>query len=129
LHIDTFGPIIESMPLVRIVTSVALGPDKKADELLSKISQTAAKQFEKPERWVMTCLDTTAKMTFAGSTEPCCYIEIKNIGSMTSELTEQISQEISQLITQFFGIPSSRVYIEFAEAKAHLWGWDGSTFA
>ena len=117
------------MPLVRIVTSVPLGPEKRTDELLAKISRTAAAQFGKPERWVMTCLDATAKMTFAGTTESACYVEVKNIGTMTPALTEQLSSELSQLITQYLGVHSSRVYVEFSEAKGHLWGWDGSTFA
>jgi phenylpyruvate tautomerase PptA (4-oxalocrotonate tautomerase family) len=117
------------MPLVRIVTAVSIGSDKKIDELLAKVSLLAASQFGKPERWVMTCLDAPTKMTFAGTTEPCCYVEVKNIGTMSPELTEQLSSELCQLLTYYFGVHSSRVYIEFTEAKGHLWGWDGSTFA
>jgi phenylpyruvate tautomerase PptA (4-oxalocrotonate tautomerase family) len=116
------------MPLVRIVTTVSIGSENKTHELLSKISQTAASRFGKPERWVMTCLDAPAHMTFAGTSEPCCYVEVKNIGTLTPELTEQLSAELCQILTLHLGIHSSRIYIEFTEAKGHLWGWDGSTF-
>jgi len=123
------GPIIKYMPLVRITTSASIAHDKKLDETLSKLSQLTATLFGKPERWVMTCLDPAAKMTFSGTTEACCYVEVKNIGTMTGELTEQLSQELCQFIGREFNVPNSRIYIEFSEAKGHLWGWDGSTFA
>ncbi|MGC4064397.1 MAG: phenylpyruvate tautomerase MIF-related protein [Polyangiaceae bacterium] len=117
------------MPLVRIVTSAPSAAEKTAEETLLKLSKLASTLFGKPERWVLTCLDAPAKMTFAGTTEPCCYVEIKNIGAMTPELTEQLSQEVCQVLTRDFGVASSRIYVEFTEAKGHLWGWDGSTFA
>jgi phenylpyruvate tautomerase PptA (4-oxalocrotonate tautomerase family) len=130
LPLGTNTPIIEAMPLVRLVTSASLGSDKQTDELLSKLSKLAASQFGKPERWVMTCLDATAKMTFAGTTEPACYVEVKNLGSLTPDLTERLSQELCQVLTQELAIHASRIYIEFTEvASGHLWGWDGSTFA
>ncbi len=28
----------------------------------------------------------------------------------------------------YLGIPKNRIYLEFAEAKGDLWGWNGSTF-
>jgi hypothetical protein len=32
------------------------------------------------------------------------------------------------VVNEKLGVPINRVYIEFADAKASLWGWNGSTF-
>lgn len=130
MPLDSNAAMIGPMPLVRIITSAAVSPDKKTDELLSRLSKLAATAFGKPERWVMTCLEPTAKMTFAGTTEPACYVEVKNLGVMTPELTERLSQEVCEVLTQALAVHSSRIYIEFTGlTDKHLWGWDGSTFA
>jgi len=67
-------------------------------------------------------------MTFAGTTDPVCYIEIKSVGSMSSTQTAAMSHDFCQQISAAIAVPMNRIYIEFADAKGSMWGWNGSTF-
>jgi phenylpyruvate tautomerase PptA (4-oxalocrotonate tautomerase family) len=76
----------------------------------------------------MTALEPNVAMTFAGTTDPVCYIEIKSVGAMTPTQTKAMSQDFCRTIEQALGVPINRTYIEFADAKGAMWGWNGSTF-
>jgi phenylpyruvate tautomerase len=114
------------MPLVRIVTSSEV--PQQADALLQELSRTLARELGKPEAYVMTCLEPRARMTFAGTAAPSCYVEVKNIGTFTSAATGRLSALICERLSSALGVPADRIYIEFADAKGHLWGHDGSVF-
>ncbi len=116
------------MPLIKVKTS-APAPDKSAVEgFLKTLSAKLAKHLGKPESYVMTAFKADVPMTFAGTTEPVCYIEIKSIGSMTPAQTKSMSQDFCQQIEEALGVPAKRTYIEFADAKGSMWGWNSSTF-
>ncbi len=76
----------------------------------------------------MTAFEPNISMTFAGTTDPVCYIEIKSIGTMKPEKTKAMSQDFCQQINQTLGVPENRIYIEFADAQGTMWGWNGTTF-
>lgn len=116
------------MPLIKVQSSVA-PPEKTAVEsLLKKLSANLAQHLGKPESYVMTAFESNVPMTFAGTTEPVCYIEIKSVGTMSSSQTKAMSQDFCQQISEELDIPSKRIYIEFADAKGYMWGWNESTF-
>jgi phenylpyruvate tautomerase len=50
------------------------------------------------------------------------------VGSFTPAQTQAMSAAFSQQIEDAIGVPQQRIYIEFADAKGYLWGWNGSTF-
>lgn len=114
------------MPLVRIVSSCEPAP--QADALLQELSRLLARELGKPEAYVMTCLEPRARMTFAGTAAPACYVEVKNIGTFTSGLAGRLSALISERLAAALGVPPDRIYIEFADAQPHLWGHDGGVF-
>lgn len=120
-----FGGI---MPLIKVQTSVADVEKSDAEALLKSLSSALAKHLGKPESYVMTALESGTLMTFAGTLDPVCYIEIKSVGTMKPEQTKAMSQDFCQKINQALGIDKNRVYIEFADAKGYMWGWNGSTF-
>ena len=115
------------MPLLRIVTSASAAADGRVP-LLSELSRFVAEKLRKPESYVMTSLVTNATMTFAGSTEPACSVELKNIGSFTPKETRDLSAELCKRLEAALGVPAARIYIEFTNAQGHLWGHDGETF-
>jgi phenylpyruvate tautomerase len=116
------------MPLIQVKTSIAQ-PDKAiVEQLLKSLSAELAKQVSKPESYVMTAFEAAVPMTFGGTFDPVCYMEVKNIGTMKPNQTLAMSQSFSQKINQILGIPVNRIYIEFADAKGAMWGWNGSTF-
>jgi phenylpyruvate tautomerase len=116
------------MPLIQVKTSISKPEQSEIETLLKSLSSALAKHLGKPESYVMTAFEANIPMTFAGTTDPVCYIEIKSIGTMQPNQTKAMSQEFCQKINQTLGIPSNRIYIEFTDAKGSMWGWNNSTF-
>jgi phenylpyruvate tautomerase len=115
------------MPLIKVHTSAIVGLEQQAS-LLNQLSKQLAKQLNKPEAYVMTALDSGMAMTFGGTSDPACYIEIKSIGVLTPEQTQAMTLIFCELIEQTLGVPRSRTYIEFTNAIGPMWGWNGDTF-
>jgi phenylpyruvate tautomerase len=115
------------MPLIKIQTSA--NPDAApVATLLKTLSASLAKHTNKPESYVMTAFEAGMPMTFGGTPDPVCYIEVKSIGMMSSTQTQAMSQEFCQIVSEAIAVPQNRIYIEFADAKGYQWGWNGSTF-
>ncbi|WP_415399673.1 phenylpyruvate tautomerase MIF-related protein [Synechococcus sp. W4D4] len=111
------------MPLINVRTSLPELAD--AAGLLQELSAALAQQTGKPEAYVMTLLETAVPMTFAGSTEPCAYVEIKSIGALKPPA---MTAAFCKLIEARTGIPATRIYVAFEDVKASSWGWNCSTF-
>lgn len=116
------------MPLIKVQTSIARSDNVQIDSLLKDLSASLAKHTGKPESYVMTALECGVAMTFGGTFDPVCYVEVKSVGSFTPEQTAAMSQDFCQQLSQGLNVPQNRIYIEFADAKGYLWGWNGSTF-
>ncbi|MEB3166677.1 MAG: phenylpyruvate tautomerase MIF-related protein [Cyanobacteriota bacterium] len=114
------------MPLISVRTSAAA--PAAADALLADLSSGLAALLGKPERYVMTLLETGVPMTFAGDAAPACYVEVKSIGALDGDRTRQVSRAVCELIATHLAIPADRVYIGFEDVPGRLWGWNGSTF-
>ena len=111
------------MPLINIKTNIS---DVQApDVLLKKLSAALASATGKPEAYVMTLLDSDVPMTFAGSNEPCAYVEIKSIGALSPQ---EMSDHFCELIKATLDISKDRIYIGFEDVNASHWGWNGRTF-
>ena len=111
------------MPLINVKTNMS--EVQAPDVLLKKLSAALASATGKPESYVMTLLDSGVPMTFAGSEEPCAYVEIKSIGSLTPPA---MSDQFCELIKTSLGISKDRIYIKFDDVNAPDWGWNGRTF-
>ena len=114
------------MPLVRIVSSAEAPAGFEA--LLRKLSGLLARELGKPELYVMTCLEPRAQMTFAGTTAPTCLVEVKNVGTLSPDVTKRLSAALTDVVAPALGVAKDRVYIEFAEVRGHHWGFAGDTF-
>jgi phenylpyruvate tautomerase len=82
------------MPLVQVFTSAAPPAPSERQALLSELSRLAAARFDKPERWVMTCLVPGVAMTFGGTDAPAAFVAVKNIGKMTPDDTAALSRDL-----------------------------------
>lgn len=111
------------MPLINVRTSLPAVDD--ATGLLQELSASLAELSGKPEAYVMTLLETGVPMTFAGSGEPCAYVEIRSIGALKPPA---MTAAFCQLISARTGIPADRIYIGFDDVPASRWGWNGRTF-
>ena len=110
------------MPLISISTSIKI--DKK-NLFLKNCSQLISKLTKKSEQYVMVRLFEEKPMYFNSETSPCCYVELKSIGSLNPPI---FSKEISDLISNEIGIPSERIYIFFEDVNPSKWAWNGKTF-
>ncbi|MDJ0843669.1 phenylpyruvate tautomerase MIF-related protein [Crocosphaera sp.] len=116
------------MPLIQVKTSVTQPESKVIESLLTTLSAKLAQHLGKPESYVMTSFDSDIKMTFSGTFDPVCYLEIKSVGGMSPSKTKSMSKDFCQVIEDELGVPKNRTYIEFAGAEGSMWGWNGSTF-
>ena len=114
---------INHMPLINLRTSLPVVENR--NELLCELSSMLAEQTGKSEDYVMTLLETDVPMTFAGSTEPAAFVEVKSIGALKPPA---MTAAFSELITARTGIPASRIYICFEDVEASSFGWNGRTF-
>jgi len=118
------------MPLLQIQSSaLSSNANENTPLLLKTLSGELARELGKPETYVMVSLTTATSMVFGGSPEPCCFAALKNIGTFAPAQTERLSALLCARLTEALGVPPHRIYIEFIEARDHLWGHDGATFA
>lgn len=116
------------MPVATLYTSAEIPSPPERDALLRDVSSALARLLGKPEAYVMTCLAPRSTMTFAGSTDPACLVEVKSIGALTPQSTARLSEALCKRIHEGLGVPTNRIYAVFTDVSAHLWGFDGSTF-
>jgi phenylpyruvate tautomerase PptA (4-oxalocrotonate tautomerase family) len=114
------------MPFLRIQTNQPL-TDAEAGTLAARASAVVAEQLGKPERYVMTSVESNPAMQFAGSTAPLAYLELKSIG-LPESLTADTSRALCTMLASATGIEPERVYIEFTDAPRRMWGWNNGTF-
>jgi len=114
------------MPFLRIQTNQPLS-DAEARELAARASAVVAEQTGKPERYVMTAVESNPAMQFAGSDAPLAYLELKSIGLAESR-TADMSRALCGLLAGTTGVDPERVYIEFTDAPRKMWGWNNGTF-
>ena len=111
------------MPFIQVNTS---SQSLVENDLLQKeISKMVADLTKKPENYVMTMIQSNSQMTFAGSNEPCCFIQLKSIGSLSPS---SMSKSLCELIASKTNIEMNRIYIEFIDVKASHWGFNSTTF-
>lgn len=115
------------MPHARIETNVHIGKDK-ALELAGKLSGLCAGLLGKPEGFVQACVVDGMAMTFGGSAEPTAYVTLHSIG-LDSGACAGLAAELCAFLQEQLAIPQDRVFIDFADLKRELFGWNGKTFA
>jgi phenylpyruvate tautomerase len=114
------------MPYLKITTNKSIDAEPKS-KLLKTLSKTIAAELAKPEQYMMVSIEPPAAMSFAGSDAPCAFLELRGIGLPESK-TGKLSQLLCGLVESQIGIPKDRVYINFADIKPSLWGWNAETF-
>jgi phenylpyruvate tautomerase len=114
------------MPTLIIQTNVDTSADRHK-EILKIASSTVADLLGKPESYVMVILKTNPNMLFAGEDAPLAYLELKSLGLAESR-TANLSAVLCDFMAVHFGVPSERIYIEFASPPRHMFGWSGGTF-
>lgn len=116
------------MPLLNLFSSAPEPQEPALSQMLKSFSNVLAHELGKPERYVMVGLAPRMQMSFAGSREPACYAELKNVGELDQDKVEHLSEVLCEAIAKALALPRNRIYIEFTNADGALWGFDGGTF-
>ena len=109
------------MPYINISTSEKVDNKKK---LLEEIIILISSLTNKSKKFVMAKIDDNSEMYF-GDESPCCFLEIKSIGSLNPS---EMAIPISEFVYEKMRIPIDRVYISFEDVPASMWAWNGRTF-
>jgi phenylpyruvate tautomerase len=118
------------MPLLSLTTSAAPPTPEKRAALFTDITRLLARELDKPEAYVMVILNAGAVMSFGGNAAaPACYAELKNVGVMDPAHVVILSRLLCGELERALGLEQDRIYIEFTNAEASMWGWNGATFA
>tara|TARA_Y100000589_G_scaffold301631_1_gene312630 strand:- start:990 stop:1325 length:336 start_codon:yes stop_codon:yes gene_type:complete len=110
------------LPLLNISTNKKI---KNEQILLAKSSDFISSLIKKPENFLMIKLNDDLQMYFAGTDQPCCFIELKSIGSIVPAL---ISKPICEFFSTELEISTKRIYIFFQDVDSHMWAWNSKTF-
>lgn len=114
------------MPFLRVSTNVNVD-NGHAAALAKQLSQQLARETGKPERYVMVELSDGKTMLFGGSDGPLAFLECKSIG-LNAAQAKALSAALCHTVGEALLLPSERIYIEFSNCPAELWGWNGATF-
>jgi phenylpyruvate tautomerase PptA (4-oxalocrotonate tautomerase family) len=112
------------MPVLSIQTNVEVA---NQEAFLQAASALVADALSKPESYVMIHVSDKQNMSFAGTTQPLAYVELKSLG-LTSGQTADLSKHICNFLHQELSIDSARIYIEFSAPERIMFGWNGGTF-
>ena len=110
------------MPLLNISTNTKI---KNEQTFLAKSSDFLSSLTGKPINFIMVKLTHSLSMNFAGTDEPCAFIEIKSIGSL---VPSKMSKPICEFFSNELGILTERIYISFQDVDSKNWAWNSMTF-
>jgi phenylpyruvate tautomerase len=114
------------MPLLKLETTVAIDKAKQKT-LLAALSGIVAETIGKPEKYVMVTVNPAA-ILMSGKGGDAAFVEVRSIGGLGGNVNRQLSQKICRLLNRSLGVPSERIYLNFADVEAGNWGWDEKTF-
>jgi len=117
------------MPTFILHTNLTSKSFVNEENLHSKIRQVIASNIGKSEDFVLTIFNPNTSMQFGEKAGNSAYCEIKNVGTLSPEITNLITNSVTEILSQKLKISSDQLYIEFQESERHLWGWNGKTFA
>jgi len=112
------------MPILNLHTNISIN-DKEG--LLLEASNEVAQALGKPEGYVMIRICDREAMSFAGTTEPLAYMELKSLG-LETEQTAPLSETLCSFIAEKLAIEPARIYVEFASPERAMFGWNSGTF-
>jgi phenylpyruvate tautomerase PptA (4-oxalocrotonate tautomerase family) len=112
------------MPYLIVTSNQKLDTDSLQ---LNILSETVSRGLHKPESYVMVSVQHNPDMLFAGTKEPLAFCELKSLGLQESQ-TAELSNRLCHCLNTLYGIPTSRIYIEFSAPPRSMWGWDAKTF-
>ncbi|ACD84420.1 phenylpyruvate tautomerase MIF-related protein [Candidatus Methylacidiphilum infernorum] len=114
------------MPYLSIETNVSL-TEREQKELVEAASRFIVEKMNKPQAYTMVSWAGVKRILFAGNEEPAAFVELRAI-NLPLERCGEFSREICSLLEKHCGIKAERVFINFSDVSAKLWGYNRTTF-
>jgi phenylpyruvate tautomerase len=114
------------MPALQINTN--LPRSSIPNDLCAHLAKLVAESLSKPVEYMCVHIIPDQLMSWADDTnEPCALISLMSIGRLGVEENKKHSKIIMDELNKL-GIKSTRMYINFVDAKPADVGYNGSTF-
>ncbi|CAI9084536.1 phenylpyruvate tautomerase [Candidatus Methylacidiphilum fumarolicum] len=114
------------MPYLSIETNVALTEAQQKD-LVESASRFIVEKLKKPQSYTMISYSGAKRFLFSGNEEPAAFVELRAINLPINNCGE-LSSEICALIEKHCRIKPDRIFINFSNVPANLWGYNKTTF-
>ncbi len=114
------------MPYFTIETNAPL--TQPETNSLKTLSSQIATQLNKPEAYVMTRIEYSTAMSFAGTTEACAFCTLVSLG-LDDEKIPELSQILTEIVTQVLSVTAERIYIQFESPQRNHFAQNGKPFA
>jgi phenylpyruvate tautomerase len=114
------------MPYFKIETNVSLDASA-AKDFAGEMSSFACRLLGKPEKYMMVSFAHSVEVMFGGTAEPAAYVELKSIGLLEANC-KRYSKAICEFLESNLKIPPDRIYIDFKDIDASMFGWNKGTF-
>jgi len=111
------------MPVFRIETNQILSKEQTT-ALMAKSTAMLCNALEKPKTFMMVYVDTGCSMMFNGTTDPFAFVQLRQF-AFEEEHAAGIIASIATFIENELEVKPNRQYIQLAEIKNALFGWDG----
>ncbi|SIP97988.1 Macrophage migration inhibitory factor (MIF) [Alkalispirochaeta americana] len=114
------------MPVLHITTNQTIPAEDRSGVLLAA-STTVSEMLGKPESYVMVHLEDCQDLSFGGTSDPTCIMQLKSLG-LPEEQTADFSSRLCDFADVHLSVEPDRTYIEFINPPRHMWGYDRHTF-
>lgn len=115
------------MPYFKIETNAPL-TQPETESALKALSLQIATQLGKPEDYVMTRIEYSSVMSFAGTTKACAFCTLVSLG-LDDEKIPELSQTLTEIVTQILSVTAERIYIQFESPPRNHFAHNGKPFA
>ena len=107
------------MPLLQIHLTTPSVAQDVLNQIHVQSADLLAEQIGKSVEYVMVLVRTGESISFAKDNDtPCAYMEVKNVGELSSDLTEQLTSKLSNLLNEILGVTIDRIYVDWLKALA-----------
>ncbi|QSR87953.1 phenylpyruvate tautomerase [Methylacidiphilum caldifontis] len=114
------------MPYLSIETNISLSENQQKD-LMEAASRLIVDKMKKPQGYTMVSYGETKRILFAGTEEAAAFVQLRAI-NLPADQCGDLSKEICALLEKYCCIKPERVFINFSDIPAKLWGYNRTTF-
>ncbi len=115
------------MPICKIETNAVLSEPEQRNAIVA-LSALISSSLGKPDKYAMVQIETSQKMSFASSLEPCAYCQLISLG-LSDESIPELAVLLTEFISEAFSIQYDRIYIRFESPQRGHFAHNGKTFA